>query len=114
MVNSSQSPGDGFASGGAQQTGSAAPGDGAGMHAPPARALASQPGGLVRPLPIRAGDIPLRKLIDLYMAHHSGRDTTRISRLSWWLPRVGEVALQDLSDDHVHAVLHELANCSSR
>jgi len=113
MANISQSAGDGFASVSVKQTGSSAPADGAGIRAS-ARASASPPVGLVRPLPVRAGDMLLRELIDLYMAHYSGRDTTRIHRLSWWLPRVGDISLQDLSDDHVHAALQELANCSSR
>jgi hypothetical protein len=34
-------------------------------------------------LPLRAGALPLHELIDLYLAHYTGRDTTRAQRLSW-------------------------------
>lgn len=60
-------------------------------------------------LPMRAGGLPLRDLVDLYMAHYAGRDTTRAQRLRWWVARLGHVALQDLSDDHVAAAMDALA-----
>jgi integrase len=65
-------------------------------------------------LPLRAGQITLADLIDLYMAHYAGRDTTRVQRLSWWATKVGAIALQDLGDDQVHAALEELATQHSR
>lgn len=65
-------------------------------------------------LPLRHGAISLADLIDLYMGHYTGRDTTRVQRLSWWKQRVGTLPLQDLSDDHVHAALQELEQQSSR
>lgn len=65
-------------------------------------------------LPLRAGTISIRALIDLYMAEYAGRDRTRIQRLTWWADKVGDVALQDLSDDHVHAALEALASEPSR
>jgi integrase len=61
------------------------------------------------PLPMRAGTLSLADLLDLYMAHYAGRDCTRVQRLTWWRARVGQVALQDLGDDHVHAALEDLA-----
>lgn len=66
------------------------------------------------PLPLRAGALPLPDLIDLYMGHYSGRDTTRVQRLTWWKARLSGIALQDLSDDHVHAALEALAHERSR
>lgn len=61
-------------------------------------------------LPMRAGGLPMTDLLDLYMAHYAGRDSTRVQRLTWWRARVGQVALQDLTDDHVHAALEDLAS----
>jgi integrase len=69
---------------------------------------------LLPALPLRAGQMPMKELIDLYMAHYAGRDCTRLQRLRWWVGRVGSVALQDLSDDHVHAALEELASQHSK
>lgn len=66
------------------------------------------------PLPMRQGTLPLAELIDLYMAHYAGRDSTRVQRLTWWRGQVGAIALQDLSDDHVHAALEALASQASR
>jgi hypothetical protein len=45
-------------------------------------------------LPLRAGNLLLRDLIDLYMLHYSGRDTTRLWRLSWRTEKVGHIELQ--------------------
>lgn len=61
------------------------------------------------PLPLRSGGITIADLIDLYMAHYAGRDSTRGQRLRWWAGQVGAIALQDLSDDQVHAALEGLA-----
>lgn len=60
-------------------------------------------------LPMRDGAIAIAKLIELYMAHYSGRDTTRVQRLSWWAGHLGKLALQDVTDDHIHAALEGLA-----
>ena len=65
-------------------------------------------------LPQRAGSMSVGALIDLYMQHYEGRDTTRLQRLSWWKARLQGVALQDLSDDDVHAALESLAQQRSR
>lgn len=66
------------------------------------------------PLPMRAGTLPLCELLDLYMAHYTGRDSTRTQRLGWWRAQLGTLALQDLSDDHVHAAVEALASQTSR
>ena len=66
------------------------------------------------PLPLRDGAITIKALIDLYMTHYAGRDTTRQQRLSWWESQVGAIALQDLSDDHVHAALESLTQQRSK
>lgn len=65
-------------------------------------------------LPLRCGEILISDLIDLYMAHYAGRDPTRLQRLTWWLPRVGALRLDAISDDHVHAALEELASQRAR
>jgi integrase len=67
------------------------------------------------PLPMRAGALLLPQLFDLYMAaHYTGRDTTRVQRLSWWAQQLASVTLQDLTDDHVHMALEALASMRSR
>lgn len=66
------------------------------------------------PLPQRAGDLLVGDLIDVYMAHYSGRDPTRIQRLGWWQERISRIELQDLSDDDVHAALESLLQQRSR
>lgn len=65
-------------------------------------------------LPLRAPGLLLGDLIDLYMAHYAGRDTTRVQRLGWWKAKLASVTLQDLSDDHVHAALEDLAQQHAR
>lgn len=65
-------------------------------------------------LPLRKADIAMSDLIDLYMAHYAGRDTSRVQRLTWWRVQLGSIALQDVTDDQVHAALEALANQSSR
>lgn len=73
------------------------------------------PGSASKPaLPLRAGSLLVRELIDLYMAHYEGRDPTRVQRLAWWSQKVGHLELQLLSDDEVHAALEELAQTRSR
>ena len=56
----------------------------------------------------------MRDLIGLYMAHYSGRDTTRVQRLAWWAQQLGQLSLQEVADDHVYAALEALANRPSR
>lgn len=65
-------------------------------------------------LPLRAAQLAIGDLIDLYMAHYAGRDETRLQRLTWWKARLGQLALQDLTDDHVHAAVEDLATQHSR
>ena len=65
-------------------------------------------------LPQRAGHLLIGDLIDLYMAHYAGRDVTRTQRLGWWKARLGETALQGLSDDEIHAALEDLAGQQGR
>jgi integrase len=93
MANVNQSAGDGNVSDSTSQTGFSAP----------------APAGGLPILPQRAGDISVSKLVGLYMAHYAGRDTTRLQRLTWWIGQIGTVALQDVTDDHIHASLESLA-----
>src|SRR5689334_13360995 len=65
-------------------------------------------------LPLRAGNITLAELIDLYMLRYAGRDTTRTQRLTWWCRQLGATRLEDLNDDQVHAALEALATQHSR
>lgn len=61
------------------------------------------------PLPLRAGDITIARLVEFYMAHYDGRDRCRARRLQHWVDRLGHLTLAELSDDHVHAELEALA-----
>lgn len=63
---------------------------------------------------MRQGSVRLVELIDLYMAHYTGRDTTRVQRLTWWSAELGQLTLAEVSDDHVHAALERLAARQSR
>ena len=65
-------------------------------------------------IPMRDGAMTVRALIDLYMAHYAGRDTTRLQRLSWWVSQLSETALQDLTDDHIHAAIQALTQKQAR
>lgn len=65
-------------------------------------------------LPIRKGDLALADLVDLYMAHYSGRDVSRVHRVAWWRAQLGTVALQDLTDDRVFSCLQALAQQRGR
>lgn len=68
----------------------------------------------MQPLPMRCGALKLTDLIDLYMAHYSGRDTTRVQRLTWWAGQLGALQLDEVSDDHVHAAIEGLAQQQAR
>ena len=59
--------------------------------------------------PLRDGSITVAALIDAYMAQYAGRDTTRPQRLAWWVGKLGEVALRDVTDDLVADALDDLA-----
>ena len=65
-------------------------------------------------LPMRDGALSVAALIDLYMAHYAGRDTTRVQRLAWWAAQLGALTLSEVSDDQVHASLEHLATRVSR
>lgn len=65
-------------------------------------------------LPLRAGGTLIADLIDLYMAHYTGRDTTRVQRLAWWKGQIGALALQEVSDDHIHGAIESLSQQRSR
>jgi integrase len=62
----------------------------------------------------RDGALPLRSLIDLYMASYAGRDGSRPQRLSWWAAKIGDLSLKDITDDHIFYALEDLANQRSR
>jgi len=57
---------------------------------------------------VRDGAITVGKLIDDYMSQYSGRDSSRAQRLSFWVDKLGDVALRDLDDDRVFHALEEL------
>jgi integrase len=65
-------------------------------------------------LPSRDGSITIAQLCDAYMAQYSGRDTTRVQRLSWWRDRLGSLRLDELTDDHLHDGIEALASQASR
>lgn len=65
-------------------------------------------------LPLRAGHLPASVLIDLYMAHYAGRDTTRTQRLAFWRGAVGHLPFAEISDDDIHAARDRLAQQRGR
>jgi integrase len=108
MDHSHKSAGDGLVSDSTSQTGT--------PTATPRGGFCASAAPLLHPpaLPLRAGHLPMPEVIDLYMAHYAGRDTSRVQRLSWWKARLEGRVLQDLSDDDVHAALESLAEQRSR
>ena len=71
--------------------------------------LAPLTAGSLPHIPMRVGAMLVADLVNLYMAHYGGRDTTRAQRLSWWCAKIGAFALQDVTDDQIHAALEGLA-----
>lgn len=65
-------------------------------------------------LPMRAGHLPMREVVNLYLSAYTGKDSSRIQRLTWWIGRIGSLPLQDLTDDHIHAALEELSQQPSK
>ena len=55
-----------------------------------------------RTVAMRDGSITLTKLIDVYMAEYTGRDTTRTQRLRLWVERLGHMTIAELDDDVIH------------
>jgi integrase len=66
-------------------------------------------GSATRPVAVRDGAITLAALIDAYMSQYCGRDTTRPQRLGWWHAQIGHLTLAQLDDDHVFALMEDLA-----
>jgi integrase len=65
-------------------------------------------------LPLRCGHLQASALIDLYMAHYAGRDTTRAQRLAYWRGALGHLAFADITDDDIHAAREQLAQQRGR
>lgn len=87
------------------------------MEHPPAREISRVPAALPNShdaLPLRSGQLTAGELIDLYMAHYAGRDTTRASRLTWWKGQIGTMPIQDICDDNIHAALEGLTRQPAR
>lgn len=68
----------------------------------------------VATLPMRMGSMLLAELIDWYMTFYTGRDTTRVQRLTWWRDQLGAMALEAISDDNIHAAIEGLARQPAR
>lgn len=64
-------------------------------------------------IPMRAGELTVSAVIDLYMSYYTGRDSTRPQRLRWWGAKIGTLPLQEITDDHIHAALEGLAQQSA-
>jgi len=64
--------------------------------------------------PLRAGHLSVRDLVDLYLTDYAGQDRSRVQRLTWWVATVGDLSLDELTDDHVHAALEKLADQPAR
>lgn len=56
-----------------------------------------------RPRALRAGEA-----IDRYMAQYSGRDVTRFYRLTQWQEMLGDLTLEEIDSDFIHAARDEL------
>lgn len=56
----------------------------------------------------RPQSLTVRELIDRYMAQYTGRDSTRLQRLSAWLAMIGEFTLEQVDSDLMHAGRSEL------
>lgn len=59
-------------------------------------------------------NMTLRELCDAYMAAYAGRDKTRAHRLAWFCARLGSVPVRELTDDHIFAVMEDLATRPGR
>jgi integrase len=114
MSQSSQSAGGRVSSDSATQSGTADRTAGLLKSAVLARGAIGHFVAPLSPLPLRAGSMPCAEVIDLYMAHYEGRDSSRVQRLSWWKQQLHALPLQELSDDHVHAALELLRNQPAR
>ncbi len=60
-------------------------------------------------IPLRDGSTLVRDLVDQYMKQYVGRDTTRVTRLSFWVTALGDLPIGEVTDDHVDAAMQELA-----
>lgn len=57
----------------------------------------------------RDGSITVAELIDRYMAAYSGKDGSRMQRLSWWQAKLGSHTLATVQDDDIFHAIEELA-----
>lgn len=51
----------------------------------------------------------VRDLVDQYMRQYTGRDTTRVTRLAFWVTTLGDLPIGEVTDDHVDAAMQQLA-----
>jgi integrase len=65
-------------------------------------------------LPSRDGSITFAALCDLYFQQYTGRDQALPQRLAFWRSQVGQLRLDELSDDHVHDGIDQLASGKAR
>jgi hypothetical protein len=64
--------------------------------------------------PLRDGSINVRALADAYMQAYAGRDTTRATRIAFWVEKLGDMPIGAVLDDHVQHALDELATRKAR
>lgn len=77
--------------------------------------VASAPlGGAVAISGAAAAELTLRALIDRYMAEYAGRDHSRSSRTAWWVERLGDRKVLELTDSDVFDVLEAYAEAPAR
>lgn len=60
-------------------------------------------------IPLRDGSTLVRDLVDQYMKQYTGRDTTRVTRLAFWVTALGDLPIGEVTDDHVDAAMQQLA-----
>ena len=65
-------------------------------------------------IPLRDGSTLVRDLVDQYMKQYTGRDTTRVTRLAFWVTTLGDLPIGEVTDDHVDAAMQQLAQRKAR
>lgn len=63
---------------------------------------------------VRDGQATISGIVDAYMAAYAGRDSSRTQRLGFWVAKLGQVTLAELSDDEIFAALEELSKKRGR
>ena len=80
----------------------------------PGESVAASLSPTAQVIPLRDGSTLVRDLADRYFAEYRGRDTTRASRLAFWVVQLGGMPIGEVTDDHVDAALQQLASRAAK